>query len=198
MKDIPALQTRLSASPLQRGLAATAHARRQVVPLKLKALAGIMSLWLSACSFFAYGRPVIVPPPGGGDPSTTVGATVRCNKSSWPIALDVVGTGGMVVIVAAGLATVSFISLVSGEHPNFDPAPTIALFSPAGLYLASAIYGGMRSNQCRRALIASARAKLRNEPLRFEGAVYEQPPGAAGPPGPPPPGPPQSVAQPPR
>jgi hypothetical protein len=177
---------------------------RCIVPESMKVSATIkkvlprtVSLWLSACSFFAYPVPVVVGPPGGGDPSTTVGATVRCSMSSWPIALDVVGTGSMVAVGALGLATVGVVSSVSGEPVDFDAASVVAVFSPAGLYLASAIYGGMRSSQCRRALVAAARAKLRNQPLRFEGAIYEQPPGPAGPPGPPPPGPPQSVAPPP-
>ena len=163
----------------------------------MKIIAGLMSFWLSGCSFFAYGRPVVVTPPGGADPSTTVGATVRCSRRPWPIALDVAGAGVATVIGAAAMATTAVLSTLPDTDQNADTPAAVAWFVPAGFYISSAIYGGMRSRECRNALAASARAKLRGEPLFLRGAVYQSPasaPALPGPPGPPPPGPPRSVA----
>jgi hypothetical protein len=163
----------------------------------MKIIAGLMSLGLSGCSFAAYGRPVVVPPPGGGDPSTTVGATVRCRSSAWPIGLDVTGAALTGVIGAAAAVTSSLLASLPDTEPEPETPPAVVWFLPAALYLSSAIYGGVRSARCRDAQVASARAKLRGEPLRLEGVVYEtpaSPEGAAGPRGNPPPGPPQSVA----
>jgi hypothetical protein len=183
-----------SAAPLQQ----VQHARPPAASLKV--LAGIMSCGLSACSFFAYGPPVVVRSPGG-DPANDVGATVRCSRRGWPVALDLVGAGASLVVAGAMVATVNFLSTLSDPHNEPEAASFVPLFVPTGLYLSGAIYGGVRMSQCRRALVASARAKLRGEPLHFEGAIYQPPPSAPEPPGPPPPGPPTGVAplpQPPR
>jgi hypothetical protein len=176
----------------------------------MKVLAGLMSLGLSGCSFLAFARPVVVPPPGGGDPLTTVGATVRCRSSSWPMALDVLGAGTAVVSAALAVGTVEFLQAMSDERDEHASTMAAVVFLvPAGFLMGSAVYGGMRAHRCREALTASARAKLRGEPLHLEGVDYEAPmgamapsapmapPGAAAPRRAPPPGPPQSVAQPP-
>lgn len=171
----------------------------------MKVLAGLMSLGLSGCSFVAFARPVVVPPPGGGHPLTTVGSTVRCRSSAWPMAVDVLGAGTAVVSAALTVGTLEFLQAMSHEERD-EYASTMAamvFLVPAGIFIGSAIYGGVRSQRCRDARAASARAKLRGEPLHLQGVDYEvpmgptAPPGAAAPQRNPPPGPPQSVAQPP-
>lgn len=162
----------------------------------MKIIAGVMLLGLSGCSLFAYAPPVVVRPPGGGDPLTTVGATVRCRRSTWPMALDVVGAAVTGVIGAGAAVTASVLSRLPDTEPDTDTNTPAAVvwFLPAAFFLSSAIYGGVRSSRCNHALIASARAKLRGEPLRLKGVDYETPTSPVGPP----PGPPQSVAQPPQ
>lgn len=158
-------------------------------------LAGILAAALTGCSLFSYGRPVVVPPPGSGDSSTAVGATVRCNPSKWPVGLDVTGFALTGTVGTLGALTTAVIfSAIGGSEPDVEPATVVVWLLPATAYLASAIYGGRRVSQCRRALVASARAKLRGEPLRIEGVPHETPTSPVGPP----PGPPQSVAPPPR
>lgn len=159
----------------------------------MKIIAGLMSLGLLGCSLAAYGRPVVMPPPGGGDPWTTVGATVRCRMSRWPIGLDLTATLVAGVVGAGAFVTTEFLA-------QFEPheTPAVAVwFLPSALFFSSAVYGVTRSARCRNALAASARAKLRREPLHLEGVRYESPAspeGAAKTRRTPPPGPPQSVA----
>jgi hypothetical protein len=176
----------------------------------MKVISGLMALGLSGCSFLAFAPPVVVPPPGGGDPLTTVGSTVRCSTSSWPITLDLLGASVSVVTAAASAATVEFLGSMSDERNDRGPTmAVVAILVPAGFFIGSAVYGSTRAHQCHEARVASARAKLRGAPLHLEGVDYEapmgsmapsapmNPPGAAAPRRAPPPGPPQSVAQPP-
>lgn len=144
----------------------------------MKIIAGLMSLGLSGCSLAAYDRPVVMPPPGGGDPWTTVGATVRCRGNRWPIGLDLTATLVAGVVGAGAFVTTEFLA-------QFEPhdAPAVAVwFLPSALFFSSAVYGVTRSARCRRALAASARVKLRGEPLHLEGVRYESPANPRTPP----------------
>lgn len=163
----------------------------------MKIIAGLMSLGLSGCSLAAYDRPVVMPPPGGGDPRTTVGATVRCSRSGWPIGLDVMAALVASVVGAGALATSTFLSELPDTEPDTDTLTGVVWFLPAAFFFSSATYGAVHSARCRNALAASARAKLRGEPLHLEGVRYESPVSpedAAKTRRTPPPGPPQSVA----
>lgn len=128
-----------------------------------------MALVLSGCSMVAYRAPVIVPPPGGGDPSTTVGASVRCRSNVGPMGADV-------TISTLSAVVGAIVSSPSNDTESEWDVPLLAgyLFT-AGVYASSAIYGGIRLTQCHDALVASARAKLGNKPLRLEFAPAEVP-----------------------
>ena len=137
----------------------------------MRIIAGLMALALSGCSFFAYGRPVVVHPPGTRDPATAVGASVRCYRKGWPITADAVAAGAS--FSYAGSVVLGLVQAITGEDPELEPE-MLALFLPSVVLLTSAVYGGNRVHECGRAVQASARAKLRGEPLRIEDGWYEE------------------------
>lgn len=166
----------------------------------MRIIAGLMALSLSGCSFFAYGRPVVVLPPGTRDPATTVGATVRCYQRGWPVTVDAVAAGVSQTYAANALLLFSLLIAFTGQTPEFEPSLAAVLLLPSAVLLTSTAYGGSRLRQCGRALQASARAKLRGVPLRLEDVRYEvAAPASASdhekpPAGPPPAGPPSTTA----
>lgn len=108
------------------------------------------------------------------------------------------------------LALLNFVGMFTGDGEDeedgedSDPASiagrALVLSTPTAAYVASAIYGGVQVSKCKDAHLASARAKLRGEPLRIEGVKYELPTGAGAPAQPPaqlsplPAGPPSTTA----
>ncbi len=122
-----------------------------------------------------------MPPPGGGDPRTTPGASVECDTRRLPVALDWVGAG-VSFNLAAMMLVAGFVDSVFFHHDDDTDeddrirktqvmAGSFTMLS--ALYASSAVYGGVRRGDCRRAHLASAFAKLRGEPLRLEGAIYK-------------------------
>lgn len=167
----------------------------------MKIAAGLVSIMLSGCSFLAYRSPVVVPPPGGGDPRTAVGASVRCNSSAWPVAADLVGASASAYLGVVAFGTLLFLSAFSDSDERDDlSGEFVAAFVPAALYVSSGIYGGVHLSRCHKAHLASARAKLRGEPLRLEGVKVELPARGGAPVQPPaqlsplPAGPPSTTA----
>lgn len=145
-----------------------------------------------------------MPPPGGGDPRTTVGASVRCKRSSGPIAADVVGAIVSAQVTVSVLALLNFVAMFTGDGEDGEDSDlgsaAFVLSMPTAAYVASAIYGGVQVSKCKDAHLASARAKLRGEPLRLEGVKVELPARRGAPaqppaqPSPPPAGPPSTMA----